>query len=170
MKKRRIAALFFALLTILLVTAIVLTVERVNYKEEVQLNLRKLPRIELLSLDSLEFKLPLTNRLFLVIFDPDCNLCLAQVSDLRENIQQFREYTMVLASTQPILNLRKFASTAGLNYPNVYFVNVSHSQVLQHFGTLAVPHTFVYDKDSSLLLETKGPHRITSTLRSVEAL
>ena len=67
-----------------------------------------------------------------------------------------------------IMAIKAFGQTYGLlGQENVYFAHIPGEKVLITFGSVSVPHIFIYDKYGALQKEFKGETRIDAILKYI---
>ncbi len=119
--------------------------------EELETRVGTLPELTLTGIDDHEFKLTPGKSTVLIYFNSDCDHCQREIAALREKPELFAEASLVLMSAQPLQEIQTFASTIDFGTADARFVHVSHEQIATVFGTLGLPHIFVYSKEGKLM-------------------
>jgi len=96
-------------------------------------------------------------KMLLVLFQPECDDCQREVTQIRKNIEAFKGYQMFFVSSHPPEVLKKFAVDYKLaDQPNVYFGQASVQAVIASFGQIVAPSLFIYDANGKLVQAFKG--------------
>lgn len=130
--------------------------------------LKILPKVQLVDLDSNRFKMPINEDIIIVYFNTTCGYCLAEIEDIRENIDQLSNYSIILISMETLPTIRNFAKDYNLNFKNLFVTKIRPENVFDAFGSLSNPHVFVYGSDSFLIKEFRGPNTVASMLKSLK--
>jgi peroxiredoxin len=151
--------------TLLLVLGVQI-IEKLSIKKEAEIGFQNLPSIHLLTLDSVVFEFPTGSIITLIHFNTECTYCQKELSEIEKNVLLFEQTHIVLMSTENIPAIKKAAQDYGLcQLPNVHFTKISRSDAFQTFGSMSVPHTFIYGKDKRLIKVFKGETEIETILK-----
>lgn len=141
---------------------------RLQQKKERAISLSTFPKLSLLSLDSLGFRLeslPL-EPVVLIHFNSGCDHCQYEAAAIKASMNKFNSAQLVFFSTEPITVIRQFSEQYGLTgYFNIHFTKINAADVTATLGTLAVPHLFIYGADRKLLKEFRGETKPEAILK-----
>lgn len=118
-----------------------------------------MPKIALLSSDSMQFDLfAIENKpLVLIHFNSECDHCQYEAKDVKKNAESFSGANLVFMSSEPLSKIGTFAREYGLaNYQNIYFTKIDAENAITAFGSLSIPHVFIYGSDKVLIKEFRG--------------
>ncbi len=96
-------------------------------------------------------------------FNSDCHFCQWEIKELQENITEFRDYQLLLASFEPEDEAIQFLKEHNLAE---YYVNVN-PDLLTSTIMGGVPQTFIY-KNGELQKHFKGEVKIEAILKVLE--
>lgn len=135
-------------------------IEKVAAKKEIQAKIQTLPQITLFGLDSLHFKFP-SSALAIIFFNSGCEHCQYEMKEIKQKQSLFVNKELVLLSSENISAIRKASQDFQLaNQPNIHFTKINPEEVFSTFGSIGVPHIFIYDKDHKLVKEFKGETKV----------
>lgn len=101
-------------------------------------------------------------------FNSTCELCRGKSKVIKRRIEEFMDIQLVFVSSEEKIAIEKFSEESGLNvYPNVVFLHDSDMGFSKTFGVVAIPVTFVYNRDRELVGEFKGAVKIESILEAL---
>lgn len=116
----------------------------------------KIQQLPLVGLDSLPYNLNETNPTILIYFNPDCDHCHQQAESIRDTLHAFQGIHQVWISSNTLSHIRQFSQTYGLiGMPEVDFTKIEENKVFETFGSLSIPHIFIYN-NGLLTQEFKG--------------
>ncbi len=105
----------------------------------------------------------------ILFFSPDCEHYQYEAKDILKQKDAFSSVNLWWVSVADSSAIRKFVKTYGLeNLPNHYFASLSAEKVVQTFGSVSVPHIFIYDKHQVLQKEFKGETKVEALLKYVQ--
>lgn len=133
--------------------------KKVQVAKSIKEKRKKLPVFSLASLDSLSIESYSfeDTPLVLIYFNSECDHCQYEVRDIKKNIADFSKATVVFMSSEPLTKINAFADSSGLkDFPNVFFTKISSNDAFTAFGSLGIPHVFIYGSDKVLRKEFKG--------------
>ena len=117
-------------------------------------------------------KSPTTNNTSTIIlfFSPDCEHCQYEAKSIVEQKVAFTNINLWWVSVADSVAIKAFSKTYGLeNLPNTYLAHLSAEEVAPTFGSVSVPHIFIYDKNRLLQKEFKGETKVEALLKAPEA-
>lgn len=98
------------------------------------------------------FTIPSAKPVVLIYFNSTCDHCQRQLNVLRDNLRLFTAASLVLMSSQPIEEVVAFTDGLGFDRAsNVHVVQITHEELSDVFGTLGLPHIFVYSAEGKLV-------------------
>ncbi len=141
--------------------------EKVQIAKSAKEKFSTLPALSLKALDSSSIDASIfKGSLILIYFNSECDHCQYEVKDIMGNITDFTSATLIFMSSEPLAKINSFAEASGLkNYKNVFFTKISANDAFTSFGTLAVPHVFIYGPDRKLRKEFKGETKAEAILK-----
>jgi thiol-disulfide isomerase/thioredoxin len=141
-------------------------VEKVHAKKAVQNKIQTLSVAQLFKMDSTQFQLALPRPVLLVYFNSECEHCQYELIELKTNLSAFNGISILLMSSENMATIKEAAQKFELAAaPNAEFVKINREDVFEHFGSLSVPHLFLYGADSKLIKEFKGETKIEAILQ-----
>lgn len=160
--------IFFAV-SILVVVVLLLSYgifKRVQLRKVVQGKVQKLAITRLLTLDSLAFQIPRSGPFVIIYFDSKCDVCTHELNEIKDNISKFNMVTVILVSSEYISAIKSVSEELSLSgYTNIYFVKINSNDVYSEFGSISVPHIFIYDLNRQLIKEFKGEVKADNILK-----
>lgn len=121
---------------------------------------KNLPPFELKGLDGKTFKRDdlLKNRgTILMFFSPDCHHCLQQMDWMKQVKEELKPYNFVLATYQPLEDLKGFYQTYKLNeWKNIYIGRDEKYFLPPYFRIKNLPFIALYDKKGQLISVFEG--------------
>lgn len=143
----------------------------VNQKTVTDERIARLPVFTFYNLDSTLFtndSLPDGRSTVIVYFNTGCEHCQYETEQIIKNAGSLQQASFLLASIQPIAELKKFDSTYRLlSYP---FIKLLHDKgnVMHHvFGANNVPSIFIYDSNKRLIKKYTGELKIEAIINTV---
>jgi hypothetical protein len=135
-------------------------VEKVAAKKLVQFKTQTLPQARLFALDSSRFSFP-PSALAIIFFNSGCEHCQYEMKEINKKQSLFLNDELVLLSSENISAIKKASEDFGFaNMPNIHFAKINDEDVFSAFGSVSVPHIFIYDKDHRLIKEFKGETKV----------
>ncbi len=107
----------------------------------------------------------LQGKTVLVLYQPDCDHCQREATQIRENLEAFEGYKVYFVSDAGFAQQRQFAETyklADLN--NVYFATTTINDILEQVGPIEAPSLFVYSEEGRLVKSFIGETPIEQIL------
>lgn len=119
--------------------------------EELETRVGTLPELVLVGMDGVAFDLPTGKPVVLIYFNSTCDHCQREITALRAKKGLFEDAALVMMSAEQIETVRSFASRMDFGESDAQFVHVTHEEISKVFGTLSLPHIFVYSTQGKLL-------------------
>lgn len=99
----------------------------------------------------------LTGRNVLIFFQPDCDHCQREASEIERNLEAFGDATLYFITSAPLEEIRAFADTYKLNdRANVIFAFTPAAFVLKNYGPISAPSVYIYSEDHKLVKAFNG--------------
>jgi len=104
----------------------------------------------------------------LVMFQPDCDHCQREATQIRNNLDAFKEYQLYFISSPPMYDVEKFSVDYKFkSLPNVYFGITTVNEVINAFGPIDAPSVYIYDETGRLRKSFSGETDIKLILASL---
>lgn len=141
---------------ILLLATLLLTV--VSYAQVTS----DLPAMQVTGLDGRTFPVKsLKGKTVIVMFQPDCDHCQREATQIQENIAAFKPYQLYFITTAASAEIKKFAAEYKLNtYRNVHFGTTTLGDILSTYGPIETPSLYIYNADGRLVKKFNGEANI----------
>jgi peroxiredoxin len=99
----------------------------------------------------------LNEQMVLVLFQPDCDHCQNEATQIRKRLNAFKDYQLYFISSQPMEAIQKFAKDYKLyDLPNVHFGFTTVENVLNNYGAISAPSIYIYTKEGRLVESFDG--------------
>lgn len=156
MKRRLFLIIGLSILAACIVYVGLKTYQRIQYKKLAQSQMSKMHELPLFDLDSLSYKFNKHNPTILIFFNSACDHCQHQAYSIQDTLQAFQGIDIVWVSSEKISLIQEFSSKYRLvGKSGVYFTKIDERKVFETFGSLSIPHIFIY-KNGFLTQEFKG--------------
>ncbi len=125
-----------------------------------------LPNLPITKLDGTQLMTnKLTGKTILFFFQPDCDHCQRETTQIRENLPAFRGYQVYFITNYPQEQLTKFAQEYKLAFePNFVFAQATIEDILNTVGPMESPSMFIYSAEGRLVKAFKGETPILQIL------
>jgi peroxiredoxin len=108
----------------------------------------------------------LNDQMVLVLFQPDCDHCQNEATQIRNRLEAFKDYQLYFISSHPIEVIAKFAKDYQLsNKENVHFGWTSVESVLNNYGAISAPSIYIYNKQGTLVESFDGQVDVEMVIR-----
>jgi peroxiredoxin len=108
------------------------------------------------------------NKMIVVLFQPECDDCQREVTQIREHLDAFQGYKLFFISSHELSVIQKFAVDYKLsNVPNVAFGQTSVEAVIGNFGQIPAPSVYIYNEQSKMVKKFNGETEISSIISSL---
>lgn len=143
------------------------TIAKVKLKNKVKEQISTHGYLPIYKMDSAKYELPdHTQSIVLVFFSTTCEHCQYEATELKKAITSFSRSSILMISSEPISTIKAFAEQYGLHTePSVIFAKIKPDDVYDTFGSISIPHIFIYGKDRKLIKEFKGETKIEAILK-----
>ncbi len=141
-------------------------VEKIVKKKELSIKIQTLPNAPLVDLDSVAYNLPSSSTIVLIHFNSSCDHCKYELREIKEKLSAFADTPIVLMSSENLATIKKTAIDFDIDsLPNVHFAKINAEHVFDTFGSLFLPHIFIYGKDRKLIKEFKGEAKVEAIVK-----
>lgn len=97
----------------------------------------------------------------ILFFHPDCEHCHYEAKSIASQLSQFEKVNIWWISSAEKKAIQSFSREYQLNkVSNHYFAYLPIQSTSKTFGSITVPHIFIYNEDQILLKEFKGETKI----------
>jgi peroxiredoxin len=116
-----------------------------------------LPAMPITLLDGSTFSAKeLKGKIILVLFQPDCDHCQHEATEIQANLPSFKNYTLYFISSSPPAENEKFATDYKLKgESNIHFGTTASENIINNFGPIQAPSVYIYS-DQKLVKEFNG--------------
>lgn len=144
-------------------------IKRIEQKNEI----KDLKNLSLFNLDSVYFTpIPTTDLNYkgtvIIYFNSTCEYCQYEASEIKKALDSFINVSVIMVSSEPIRVIKEFSIEYKLDNPYaITFAKISAENINSTFGTISVPHTFIYNKNGNLIKEIRGESKVEAILNSL---
>lgn len=103
--------------------------------------------------------------LFLLFFSPECDHCKHETESLIKNIDKFKDIQIVMATTMPWTDMKKFADHYKLKDHGITVGRDIAYVIPPYFEMKNLPYLAFYDKNKKLISTFEGSMDIASILK-----
>lgn len=131
---------------------------------------KPIPAFAIQLLDSISYihseDIPRNKKLVLFYFSPTCPYCRAQMRDMVNNIERFKDEQLYILTDANLSSIKIFAKYFDLeNYQNVIIGRDTGGVIQQNYGLMSVPFTAYFDKNKNLKVAYSGRINSNSLLK-----
>jgi thiol-disulfide isomerase/thioredoxin len=102
----------------------------------------------------------------ILFFNPDCDHCQYEAKAILEHQADFTSTNFWWVATVDGSAINNFSKKYSLgSLPNHYFAKLPAEKIVESFGSVSVPHIFIYDKTGVLQKEFRGETKIEALLK-----
>jgi hypothetical protein len=102
-----------------------------------------------------------------VLFQPDCDHCQREATEIEQRLDRFKAYTLYFISSAPMDQILKFATAYKLiDRSKVVFAWTPTEAVLNYYGSIPTPSIYIYS-DGSLMRSFNGQTDVETILNSL---
>ncbi len=143
------------------------TVAKLRAVDRVKEKIALLKSLSIVSMDSSKYELPNnTIPTIIILFNTTCEHCQYEATEIKKSITSFSQLSILMVSSEPIKTIKAFSKEYGLsNEASVTFAKINRDDVYETFGSVSIPHIFIYGKDRKLIKEFKGETKIEAILK-----
>ncbi|MCA4893610.1 MAG: redoxin domain-containing protein [Cytophagales bacterium] len=144
-----------------------ITVAKLRALDRVKEKTASLKSLPIVTMDSSKYEL--TNNsipTIIILFNTTCEHCQYEATEIKKSIDFFSQVRVLMISSETIEVIKAFGDQYGLtNKPSITFAKISPDDVFETFGSVSIPHIFIYGKDRKLIKEFKGETKIDAILQ-----
>lgn len=169
MKRDTLKKLILLLLSAIVVFLLSIVVQKISHESEVESLKQSLEDFTLVESDGNQISsTALCNgTTVLILFNPTCEHCLAEIKDIRAHHVLFKEITIALVSTESLEAINAFASDLNLgSFDNMKWYQISPDDLYKHFGTVSYPEIYTY-RNRHLIDHHKGETKAEAILENL---
>ncbi len=108
------------------------------------------------------------SKTIILFFNPDCEHCQYEAKSIEKQQSTLQNINLWWVSSADSSSIMQFRKDYGLDkLSNNYFAIISSEEVIKTFGSVSVPHIFIYDKQV-LQKEFKGETKVESILKHIK--
>lgn len=162
-------------LSILLVCAVAWmankTVRKIKAKKQATEKVSALHNLPLFTLDSTRYVFQNNAQpLAIIFFNSECEHCQYEMREINQKQSLFLNKKLILLSSENISTIIKASEDFGLAHylPNIHFAKINDEDVFSTFGSVSVPHIFIYDEDGRLIKEFKGETKVEAIAKYLQ--
>jgi len=132
---------------------------------------KPLPEFAIQLLDSVSYlhskDIPEGKKLIVFYYSPTCPYCRAQMRDMTNNMEKFKDEQLYILTDADLSSIKKFVSYFDLqNYKNVTIGRDTGIVILREYGLINVPFTACFDKNKNLKVAYSGRTNSNSLLEN----
>lgn len=129
----------------------------------------ELPYMQIRLLDASQIDVrQLTGKIVLIFYQPDCDHCQREASEIAQNIAAFKGASLYFITSDVAEKAARFANEYKLSrIQHVYFGLTSTESVLKNFGPIATPSIYIYSEDRKLIKAFNGEVNISTILKYI---
>jgi hypothetical protein len=102
----------------------------------------------------------------LVLFQPDCDHCQREATQIQTNLPAFKHYTLYFVSSAPEPGIQKFSEEYKLaGKENVLFGWTTTENIINTFGPIDAPSVYLYSREGKLVQSFNGEVDISVILK-----
>lgn len=127
----------------------------------------ELPFMHVKLLDQSEINMrQLSGKIVLIFFQPDCDHCQREASEVAKNLAAFKGASLYFITSDVAEKAARFATDYNLSgLQNVHFGLTSTESVLKNFGPIATPSIYIYSVDGKLTKAFNGEVDISVVMK-----
>lgn len=150
-----------------IIITLLLACERREKKPVVVVN--DLPAMIITKIDGSTLPLKsVSGKAVLVMFQPDCDHCQREATQIRSNIDSFKEYQLYFVTSAPLAEVEKFSKEYQFSaLPNAHFGITSVEEIIKTLGPIDAPSVYIYDERGKLKKSFLGETDIKLILPSL---
>jgi peroxiredoxin len=143
-------------------------VNKINYKNQVAENIKKMPAFSYLTLGNKIFtneNLEKGKPTLFIYFNSECDFCNHEAEMVQQNLEQLKDIQVVFISYENLEKIKSFAAKFKLlHHDNIHFLSDSKITFAATFDVKSMPCLVLYDKDNNLIEKIKGQVKIETVL------
>ncbi|AEI50721.1 TlpA family protein disulfide reductase [Runella slithyformis] len=168
MNKKIISAALLTSVVGIVVWLLVQSYQTLQHKKEIETKMQQLPTISLRGLDSTAVTLTQKHQpTVLFYFDPHCEHCQHEATELKKQSQAFKNAQLLWLSTERLWVLRSFEKEYALQktIPSLTIAQISPQDADKQFGFRTVPTVLIYNADGNLAKKYVGETKMEAIIK-----
>lgn len=135
-------------------------------KEQPQFNANDLPAMVITLVDGGQvYAKDLSGKTILIFFQPDCDHCQREATQIHDHIEAFKDYEMYFISTAALDQVKKFSEDYHLaDRPSVHFAQTELDYIVNSIGSINLPSVFIFSTEGKLIRHFDGEVEIAKIL------
>jgi peroxiredoxin len=103
----------------------------------------------------------------IILFQPDCDHCQREAQQIRQHLDNFKDYTLYFISADQLPAIEAFGKTYDLlGFENVVFGSTTVDSVISNFGPVPAPSVYIYS-NQKLVQKFNGEVAIERILETI---
>lgn len=137
-------------------------------EELVSTTTNDLPKMTVLTPDRTHINLSqLKGKAILILFQPDCDHCQREAKEIRQHLDEFKDYSLYFISSDQLPSIEAFGKSYDLlGHGNVKFASTTVDDVIKNFGPIPAPSVYIYS-DQKLVKKFNGEVAIETILQAI---
>ena len=109
----------------------------------------------------------LKGKAILILFQPDCDHCQREAKEIRQHLDEFKDYSLYFISSDQLPSIEQFGKSYDLlGHGNVNFASTTVDDVIKNFGPIPAPSVYIYS-DQKLVKKFNGEVAIETILQAI---
>lgn len=146
-------------------------ITKINHKKEVAEHIKTIPLFSYSTINGGKFTnkdLKENSPVLFLYFNSECEHCQSEASQIKENINEFKNVQLVFISFEKPIQIEEFATKYKLNqYANITFLCDSKVSFATAFDVNSLPTVIIYDKAKKLVKKIKGEIKVETILKKI---
>ncbi|MBL4655445.1 MAG: redoxin domain-containing protein [Bacteroidia bacterium] len=170
--KKNLKYIFLLILVVGISTMVFQILGQLEEKKLKKANRQTLPNFEFVDLNNERFtnaQLIPDKNVLIIYFNPQCDECQYEASEIRENIQQFESTHILMVSNSPQEDVKSFAIEYKIdNLKEISILLDTREIYYEIFDASTVPNLFIYNKEHLLVKQYEGQTKIEAILKYLD--
>ncbi len=108
----------------------------------------------------------LSGKNILIMFQPDCEHCQHEATEIEKTLSSFKDYEMYFVSSAPVDQIREFAVKYKLaGKPHITFGSTPSENILNNFGPIPAPSIYLYNENARLVRSFNGQTDVNEIIK-----
>lgn len=151
---------------ILLLLSVIVFWSCKKQKEETK---NDLPQMQITLLDeSVLNAKKIAGKTVMVLFQPDCDHCQREATQISENLESFKGYKFYFVSSAALTDIARFGNDFNLaGKENIFFGSAPSESIYNNFGPIEAPSIYIYSEEGKLVKQFNGEIAISEILKYI---
>lgn len=145
---------------------------KINHKNEVAEHIKIMPQFNYKTIAGTSFtnkNLKHNTATIFLYFNSECEHCQSEATQIKENIEQFKNVQLFFISFEDTQKITAFATKYKLNqYDNITFLYDKQVSFATTFDVNSLPAIVVYNKEKALVKKIKGEIKVQNILKLLD--